>query len=50
MTSALFGAAVAYIIPITAVFIGFLDGEFITVWHFVGMALILFGVYLTRGK
>lgn len=50
MTSALFGAAVAYIIPITAVFIGFLDGEFITVWHFVGMALILLGVYLTRGK
>ena len=50
MTSALFGAAVAYIIPITAVFIGFLDGEFITIWHFVGMALILLGVYLTRGK
>lgn len=50
MTSALFGAAVAYIIPITAVFIGFLDGEFISLWHFIGMSLILFGVYLTRGK
>lgn len=50
MTSALFGAAVAYIIPITAVAIGFFDGELITLWHFVGMGLILFGVYLTRGK
>jgi drug/metabolite transporter (DMT)-like permease len=50
MTSALFGAAVAYIIPITAVAIGFFDGELITIWHFVGMLLILGGVYLTRGK
>lgn len=50
MTSALFGAAVAYIIPITAITIGFFDGEMITIWHFFGMALILFGVYLTRGK
>ncbi|MFT5833315.1 MAG: drug/metabolite transporter (DMT)-like permease [Cognaticolwellia sp.] len=50
MTSALFGAAVAYIIPITAVAIGFFDGEFISIWHFGGMGLILFGVYLTRGK
>jgi drug/metabolite transporter (DMT)-like permease len=50
MTSALFGAAVAYIIPITAVAIGFFDGEFISIWHFVGMIFILFGVYLTRGK
>ena len=50
MTSALFGAAVAYIIPITAVAIGFFDGELITIWHFVGMVLILGGVYLTRGK
>lgn len=50
MTSALFGAAVAYIIPITAVAIGFFDGELITMWHFIGMGFILFGVYLTRGK
>ncbi|NJN78790.1 MAG: DMT family transporter [Saprospiraceae bacterium] len=50
MTSALFGAAVAYIIPITALAIGFFDGEFISIWHFVGMGLILFGVYLTRGN
>lgn len=50
MTSALFGASVAYIIPITAVAIGFFDNELITIWHFVGMFLILLGVYLTRGK
>lgn len=50
MTSALFGATVAYIIPIIAVFIGFLDDELITLWHFIGMALILFGVYLTRSS
>lgn len=49
-TSALFGAAVAYIIPITAVAIGFFDNEFISIWHFIGMGFILFGVYLTRGK
>jgi drug/metabolite transporter (DMT)-like permease len=50
MTSALFGAAVAYIIPITAVAIGFFDGEFISIWHFIGMGFILSGVYLTRGR
>lgn len=50
MTSALFGATVAYIIPVIAVFIGFLDGELITLWHFIGMAFILFGVYLTRSS
>lgn len=50
MTSVLFGATVAYIIPVIAVFIGFLDGELITLWHFIGMAFILFGVYLTRSS
>ncbi len=50
MTSALFSASVAYIIPITAVAVGFFDGEVITLWHFIGMGLILSGIYLTRGE
>lgn len=47
-TSALFGSTVAYLMPIVSVFWGLLDGEFINLFHFFGMGLILFGVYLSR--
>lgn len=50
MTSAVWSAMVTYLIPIVAIFIGFLDGEIITFWHAIGIALILFGVYLAKGK
>lgn len=47
-TSALFGSTVAYLMPIVSIGWGFFDGEFINMWHFAGMGLILGGVYLSR--
>ncbi len=49
-TSALFATMVTYIIPLVAVIIGFFDGEVIGVVHFIGMALILSGVYISSMK
>lgn len=50
MTSALFASMVAYLIPIIALGFGVFDGEQITIFHFFGMAMILFGVYITKRK
>jgi len=50
MTSALFASTVAFLIPIVAIGFGFWDGEEVTIYHFLGMAMILFGVYITRKK
>jgi len=47
-TSALFGSTVAYLMPIVSMGWGFFDGELINLWHFLGMGLILVGVYLSR--
>jgi drug/metabolite transporter (DMT)-like permease len=41
---------VSYLVPIVALVWGFLDGEFIGLIHFLGMALIFTGVYLSRRK
>jgi len=49
-TSPLFSSTVAYLVPIIALFWGVLDGESIYFFHFVGMSLILAGVYLSRRK
>ncbi len=49
-TSTVFASSVAYFIPIVAILWGFLDGEKISWIHFLGMALILFGVWLIRKK
>jgi drug/metabolite transporter (DMT)-like permease len=38
---------VSYLVPAVAISWGFLDGEPISVFHFLGMALILVGVYWT---
>lgn len=46
-TNALFASTVTYLIPIVALLWGLLIGEIITVYHFIGMALILLGVYLS---
>jgi drug/metabolite transporter (DMT)-like permease len=46
-TSALFSTMVTYIIPLVAVFIGFLDGEKLGPVHVIGMILILSGVYIS---
>ena len=48
MTSALFASMVAYLIPLVALGFGFFDGEQVTIYHFIGMAMILFGVYITK--
>lgn len=48
LTSAVFASTVAYLMPIVALMLGFLDGEMITPWHFAGMGLILVGVYLAK--
>ena len=47
-TNPLFASSISYLVPIVATFLGFWDGETISVLHFVGMGLILFGVYLAR--
>lgn len=50
MTTPLFGSMVSYLIPIVAVFLGAWDGEPIVIVHWIGMGLILGGVYFARGK
>lgn len=49
-TSAIFASSVAYTIPIVAILWGYLDGEPITIFHFIGLGFILIGVYTLRGK
>ena len=46
LTTAVFAASITYLIPLTAVVWGALDGESIFVFHFIGMALVVSGVYL----
>lgn len=47
-TNAVFGSSVAYIMPLVAIFWGFLDGEGLGLIVFISMALILSGVYLIK--
>jgi len=49
-SSAVFASTVAYLIPIVALLWGAIDGEFITLVHIGGMALILGGVYFAKSK
>jgi len=48
MTNAVFASMVSYLIPSVALLWGAVDGEPITVYHFAGMGLILFGVWLGK--
>ena len=50
ISTPLFASSVTYIMPIVAVMWGFMDGEVLTLWHLVGMALIISGVYLANKK
>ena len=50
ITNPLFSSMVSYLIPIVAIGWGFYDGELITIYHFIGFILILFGVYLSKSK
>jgi len=49
-TNALFASTTTYIIPIIALMWAFVDGELLSIWHFVGLGLIISGVYLISGK
>lgn len=46
LTTAVFAASITYLIPLMAVIWGAIDGENIYVFHFIGMALVVLGVYL----
>jgi drug/metabolite transporter (DMT)-like permease len=48
MTSAVLASSVTYLIPIVAILWGILDGEAIQIQHFLGMGIILIGVYLVN--
>jgi len=47
-TTPLFASSVTYLIPVVVLFWGVLDGESLVVFHFVGLLLIIGGVYLVR--
>lgn len=46
-TNALFASTVTYTIPIVALFWGLFDNELLNYAHFIGMVLILIGVFIT---
>jgi drug/metabolite transporter (DMT)-like permease len=48
VTTAVFASTVTYLIPITAVVWGIMDGEELYALHFVGMGLIIIGVYVVN--
>jgi drug/metabolite transporter (DMT)-like permease len=48
ITSAVFASTVTYLIPIMAVVWGIIDGEELYALHFVGMTLIIAGVYVVN--
>ncbi len=50
ISSPVFASSVTYLIPIVATFIGFIDGEAISLLHYFGMTIILVGVYLINKK
>ena len=48
ISNAIFASSVAFTIPIVAMFWGYIDGEYLGVFHFLGMLMILVGVYVIR--
>lgn len=50
LTTPVIASMVSYLIPVIALFWGFMDGESISVFHFLGMSLILIGVYVSKMK
>ena len=49
-SSAIFASSVTYLIPIVAIFWGWIENESIRNEHFLGVSIILFGVYLVNKK
>lgn len=50
VTDAVFGSTVAFIMPIVAIIWGIFDGEIFLITDFIGMILILGGVYMIKKK
>lgn len=50
IASPLFTSSVTYLLPIVAVMWGIIDGEQVLLGHFIGMGLILGGVFLANRK
>jgi drug/metabolite transporter (DMT)-like permease len=48
MSTTLFASSSTYLIPIVALMWGVLDGEMIHLWHYVGMFIILAGVFIVN--
>lgn len=48
ISNPVFASLVSYLIPVVALFWGFIDGELINWYHLTGMLLILAGVYITK--
>ena len=49
-STAIFASSVTYLIPIIAVFWGVIDGEKISINHFLGIGIIFTGIYLVNKK
>ncbi len=49
-TDAVFGASVAYLIPVVALLWGIFDGEYIGIHHLLSLGIIVAGVKMIRGK
>ena len=50
MTTPLFSSSVTYLIPIVAVAWGLLDGEKLNMMHYIGMSIIIGGVYMANKR
>lgn len=50
ISTPLFASSSTYLIPIVAVIWGLIDGEHLSTGHFIGMTLIITGVYLANKK
>jgi drug/metabolite transporter (DMT)-like permease len=48
ITTTLFASSTTYLIPIVALMWGVLDGETIHLWHYMGMVVILAGVFIVN--
>ncbi|WP_449301446.1 DMT family transporter [Pontibacter toksunensis] len=48
ISTTLFASSTTYLIPIVALMWGVLDGETIQLWHYIGMVIILAGVFIVN--
>jgi len=48
ITEAVFSTTVSYLIPFVALLWAFIDGEFLSIYHFFSLALILGGIFLVK--